>query len=196
MQEEDASSDEEYRNAHGDELEAIALESSSPEPSETLPPFPSQGLRIEELRHLVASCPVGATTNFLCHEVVRQRTVAQGWVDVPSLTDAAKGYYSHTYATVSTAALGGAQGAPQADAPPGTRSHVEVLCEDPLRSSLVGEATHFVSHAWRYRFEDLVASLEAFEADQVTVCHVTLHSTRTHTHMHTHTHTHARTHPS
>ena len=96
MQEEDASSDEEYRNAHGDELKAIALESSSPEPSETLPPFPSQGLRIEELRHLVASCPVGATTNFLCHEVVRQRTVAQGWVDVPSLTDAAKGYYSHT----------------------------------------------------------------------------------------------------
>ena len=53
----------------------------------------------------------------------------------------------------------------QTDAPEGSLSYVDLLLQSGGGSHpLVADATHFVSHAWKYRFHDFVSALETFEA--------------------------------
>ena len=115
--------------------------------SSSMPAFPKLGVRLEVLVQLVKLAPVGATTNLVCHEVVRQRTVTAGWLDVPRLTDPVKGYYAHTYRLVTATGVA----ADRDGAPPGTRSYAQVLQSELATRHLVADATHFVSHAWKYR---------------------------------------------
>ena len=122
-----------------------------------LPPFPRLGVRLEELERLAAKCPEGATTNLLCHEIVRQLTVPSAWRDVAAVSDAAKGWYSHQYEQPSK------PGKMHSNAPKGTRSYAELLQGDAETRPLAGAATHFVSHAWSFIFGDVVAALRAFE---------------------------------
>ena len=112
-----------------------------------MPAFPKLGVTLEVLVQLVKLAPVGATTNLACHEVVRQRTVTAGWLDVPRLTDPVKGYYAHTYRLVTATGVA----ADRDGAPPGTRSYAQVLQSELATRHLVADATHFVSHAWKYR---------------------------------------------
>ena len=76
---------------------------------------------------------------------------------MPTLTDATKGYYSHAYQH--------SDGRSQEEAPLGTCAYTVVLTDDAASRHLVGEATHFVSHAWKYTSSDVVAALQSFEGE-------------------------------
>ena len=137
---------------------------AEPEPCESpaaaaapSPVFPNLGVRLQVLQRLADAIPDAAfTTNQLCHEFVRQRTVPDDWTDVATLTDRARGYYAHSYRQRGT-------GLTQTRAPAGTRSYVQLLSADAKTRKLVGVATHFVSHAWKYTFRDVVAALTDYE---------------------------------
>ena len=107
-------------------------------PSSSGPAFPKLGVRLEVLEQLAREG--ASTTNQLCHEIVRQRTVPAGWEDVPRVSDPARGFYAHAYRQ---------RGADRTQdaAPPGTRALTGVLLADPATAALVGDATHFVSPA-------------------------------------------------
>jgi hypothetical protein len=119
--------------------------------------FPEHGVRLSVLERLASQIPASFTTNELCHEFVRQKTVPDDWTDVATLTDRARGYYAHGYRQRGT-------GLTQTRAPAGTRSYVQRLSADAKTRKLVGVATHFVSHAWKYRFADVLTALEAHVA--------------------------------
>ena len=120
------------------------------------PAFPNLGVRLQVLRQLARDVPDASfTTNQLCHELVRQQTTPYGWQDVPELSDPVRGYYAHRYLERT--------GHTQTRPPTGTRAYTQVLLADPATQHLVGIATHFVSHAWKYTFRDMVAGLCAFE---------------------------------
>ena len=147
-----------------------------------LPAFPTLGVSLKVLTDLANACCVDTTTNFACHEIVRQRTVPHGWVDIPTIVDKGKGWYAHTYQNTRTKVE-------QSGAPAGTRSYAEMLRGTQLLADkvLVGNATHFVSHAWKYRFRDVVDALQVFDAQQESdserfywfdVCSVNQHSSQ------------------
>ena len=66
-------------------------------PLTSFPTFPKLGVKLQVLRELSMLCPTDATTNFVCHEMVKQKTTPAGWVDTATITDADKGWYSHAY---------------------------------------------------------------------------------------------------
>ena len=103
--------------------------------------------------------------------VVAGLTTPAGWVDEPTLVDAARRWYAHRYRRAADAegaaadadAHGAAPSAPPAATPPpGTRSYCELLRARPATAHLVGAPTLFLSHAWLYRFAEVVAALRAF----------------------------------
>ena len=118
------------------------------------------GISARGLRHLVTELGVerSDTTNKVCQLRVKPRTVADGWVDEPQVTDAGRGYYKHSYVCERTGER--REGA----APPGTRSMCDVLLDDPRTAGFVGRPTRFLSHAWLYLFLNLVVALEAYVA--------------------------------
>ena len=151
---------------------AAGLIVPEPEPEPSLPAFPSLGVSIDVLEQVLALCGAGAaaasvaTTSCVCHEIVRQLTVPAGWADNASITNPEKGYYAHEYvrlvadrASVKSGSCASQSIRAHAGAPPGTRSYAKMLAADPATRHMVGTATCFVSHAWQYRFRDLVAAL-------------------------------------
>ena len=102
------------------------------------------------------------TTSDVCQTIVKPRTLPRGWRTQPELTDATNRYYTHTYFPVPDA--GGAEGAPQPTAPPGTKPMCQVLEEDPATRCFVGAPTHFLSHAWGFLFLNLLSGLRSFVA--------------------------------
>ena len=132
-----------------------------PEPEERgYAQYVRHGISARGLRHLVTELGVerSDTTNKVCQLRVKPRTVADGWVDEPQVTDAGRGYYKHSYVCERTGER--REGA----APPGTRSMCDVLLEDPRTAGFVGRPTRFLSHAWLYLFLNLVVALEAYVA--------------------------------
>jgi hypothetical protein len=103
-----------------------------------------------------------STTSDVCHAVIRPATVPHGWADIAELllTDAhgndirGRCWYKHSYCRQKG-------GEAQATAPPGTRSYCQLLLEDPATAHLVGKPTIFFSHAWLYKFANVVAALRA-----------------------------------
>ena len=102
------------------------------------------------------------TTSDVCQTIVKPQTLPRGWRTQPELTDATNRYYTHTYFPVPD--VGGAEGAPQPTAPPGTKSMCQVLEEDPATRRFVGAPTHFLSHAWGFLFLNLLSGLKSFVA--------------------------------
>eukprot|EP01047_Picozoa_sp_COSAG01_P102419 COSAG01_NODE_32012_length_587_cov_5.768443_1_plen_191_part_10 len=104
-----------------------------------------------------------STTSDACHALVKPATVPPGWVDEPEpLTIDAHGndirsrcWYKHRYRRREG-------GEAQGTAPPGTRSYCQLLLDDPATAHLVGRPTIFFSHAWLYKFANVVAALRAF----------------------------------
>ena len=147
-------------------LATTAAAAAAP-PVAGMPPFPRLGVRLKVLRQLArkhgsgsggssgspgdaAGGPQRVTTNYLCHEVVRGMTVPHGWRDVPTLADAAKGWYSHEYERIDAPGGGGGATVKRKAPPAGTCSYASLLQQSAATRHLVGRATHFVSHAWRY----------------------------------------------
>jgi len=118
------------------------------------------GISAAGLRHFYTThghASAGRTTSDLCHSVIKPLTVPAGWECLPTLTDADRRWYSHEYRERAT-------GCTQATPPAGTRSMCEVMAADPVTARFVGRPNVFVSHAWLYLFEDVLAALEAFDA--------------------------------
>ena len=97
------------------------------------------------------------TTSDVCHREIKPATTPDGWECRPKVTDAAKGWYSHSYKETATQAV-------QDEPPPGTKSYLSVLQSEPATRGQVGPANAFVSHAWQFNFLTVVAALEAFVA--------------------------------
>jgi hypothetical protein len=129
------------------------------------------GISVAGLLHAVelfrAHTHPGTTTSDICHAYLKPATVPPGWVDAAELIKVdAEGndisgrcWYTHTYREIAT-------GRTQPDAPPGTRSFCALLEADPATAHLVGKPTHFLSHAWLYKFPNLVEALRAWVAGQ------------------------------
>jgi hypothetical protein len=103
----------------------------------------------------------GRTTSDLCHSVIKPLTVPEEWECLPTLTNADKRWYSHAY---QKRVAEGCTQRSQATPPAGTRSMCEVMEADSDTARFVGKPNVFVSHAWLYNFDEVVAALEAFEA--------------------------------
>ena len=118
------------------------------------------GISAAGLRHFFSAhghTSAGHTTSDICHSVIKPLTAPAGWECLPTLTDAARRWYSHVYRERAT-------GRTQAMPPEGTRSMCEVMAADAVAASFVGKPNVFVSHAWLYLFDDALAALEAFDA--------------------------------
>ena len=107
------------------------------------------------------------TTSDICHQYVRPATVPAGWIDQPELMtfdDAGNDishmrWYKHVYQRVNSAQS-------QPVPPAGTQSFCDLLLQDPETACFVGAPTVFLSHAWLYKFLNLLGALEAFVATQ------------------------------
>ena len=167
----------------GPEAEAAAEAEATPTPetpTTATAPLPTaaeyarHGIAVEALEALLDEVGADATTSDVCHAVVKPATTPAGWVDEPTLVDAARHLYAHRYRRADAADAEGADagaegGAPRsatmpttASPPSGTRSYCELLLARPATAHLVGAPTLFLSHAWLYRFAEVVAALRAF----------------------------------
>jgi hypothetical protein len=118
------------------------------------------GISAAGLRHFFSAhghTSAGHTTSDICHSVIKPLTVPAGWECLPTLTDAARRWYSHVYRERAT-------GRTQAMPPEGTRSMCEVMAADAVAASFVGKPNVFVSHAWLYDFKNVLVALESFAA--------------------------------
>jgi hypothetical protein len=126
--------------------------------------FPRLGLSVDAVRLFVArhrdAIAEGATTSDVCHAVIKPATAPAGWQCVPTLIDAERRWYKHAYRRSDPA--GGSAEQAQDAVPPGTRSYCELLRDDAATAHLVGQATVFFSHAWLFRFENVVEAMQAF----------------------------------
>jgi hypothetical protein len=104
-----------------------------------------------------------STTSDACHALVKPATVPLGWVDEPEPLAVdehgndirSRCWYKHRYRRREG-------GEAQGTAPAGTRSYCQLLLDDPATAHLVGKPTIFFSHAWLYKFANVVAALRAF----------------------------------
>ena len=110
------------------------------------------------------------TTSDVCQKLVKPQTMPPGsdWEDAPELitTDAQgndvsqNGWYKHLYRRPD--------GSVQSEPPAGTLSFCRLLTLDSGTTNFVGKPTHFLSHAWSYRFEDIVDAVRAFDAQRLS----------------------------
>ena len=125
--------------------------------------YVAYGLTVGGLRHVAKEFGIGAdvTTSDLCQLHIKGRTLPPHYTSEPRLVDATNRYYNHTY--YHTPDEGSAP--VQCEGPPtDTCSMAEVMLRNPSTARFVGKPTHFLSHAWLYRFLNLVAALEAYVA--------------------------------
>eukprot|EP01048_Picozoa_sp_COSAG05_P009490 COSAG05_NODE_784_length_7362_cov_36.913810_1_plen_741_part_00 len=121
-----------------------------------------EGLELFLQRH-AEDITVDTTTSDICHALIKPATVPAGWTDeamqitVNEHGDDIRGrrWYRHSYREV-------ASGQAQDEAPPGTRSYCELLLGDPATASMVGQPTLFLSHAWVFKFRNVVTALRHF----------------------------------
>jgi hypothetical protein len=116
------------------------------------------GISIDGLRHALVRWPEitdQTTTSDLCHAFIKPDTVPCDWTDKVELIDSEKRWYKHLYVHCGT-------GKSQSNAPSGTVSFCEHLLMDPALSKFVGKPTHFLSHAWLYKFKNVLSALDSF----------------------------------
>ena len=117
--------------------------------------YAQDGVTIEALEDLIPTYNItpDMTTSDVCHALIKPNTTPDGWEDVAVLIDPDKRWYEHTYRNGEEIC---------ADPPAGTFSYAEKLRRNPGKAGWVGTPNHFVSHAWSYKFVDVVAALRAY----------------------------------
>eukprot|EP01046_Picozoa_sp_COSAG06_P037427 COSAG06_NODE_4223_length_4454_cov_5.117566_4_plen_727_part_00 len=126
----------------------------------------SVGGLLRVITMLMAQRDGTVTTSDFCQRFIKPRTVPAGWVDEPQLIledddgndVSANRWYTHSYVQSATDER---QSAP----PSGTRSMCALLKADPASAHLVGKPTHFLSHAWTYKFIELVSAIQGFVSE-------------------------------
>jgi hypothetical protein len=91
----------------------------------------------------------------VCHTIVKIRTAPPGWACEATLTNAEKRWYAHRYIDATDPSHSVTQ------APPGTRSFLQKLAADPETAHFVGAPSVFLSHAWSYRFRNVIAAVRS-----------------------------------
>eukprot|EP01048_Picozoa_sp_COSAG05_P006296 COSAG05_NODE_403_length_10204_cov_874.669372_6_plen_233_part_00 len=82
--------------------------------------------------------------------------ISLGWVCEPELINAEKRWYNHRYVNVADPSITADQ------APPGTRSFLQKLAADPQTAHFVGVPTVFLSHAWTYKFRNVITAIRNY----------------------------------
>eukprot|EP01043_Picozoa_sp_COSAG02_P052370 COSAG02_NODE_5629_length_4171_cov_2.909180_1_plen_574_part_00 len=140
----------------------------SPCPRGSGPPFPRMGVSIEGVL-LIQSMfenvlTEDTTTSDICHLIVRPLTCDPRYRDISTATHRLHGWYSHRYVVRGSEmqTLPATVDAP--DAPSATwsvsRSWCDLLCTDPAKAKWGAPATGFFSHAWSFKFCDVVGALK------------------------------------
>ena len=128
-----------------------------------MPDFPYVGITVDGLEHFArlhaGEITAASTTSDVCHTVIKPITVPIGWIDVATLFDAKKGWYSHQYKNRATGVM-------QQIAPAGTMSYCEKLKVCSATAHFVGKSTVFLSHAWSFCFLNVLAALRDFVDSQ------------------------------
>eukprot|EP01047_Picozoa_sp_COSAG01_P003468 COSAG01_NODE_103_length_26263_cov_31.957728_12_plen_744_part_00 len=123
------------------------------------PPFSNLGISLVGLEDFLATHGAaigeGTTTSDVCHAVIKPLTTPPGWACEAALIDAEKRWYRHRYVDAGS-------GAASDRAPPGTCSYLQRLRRAPETAAFVGAPTVFLSHAWTYKFRNVVAALRSY----------------------------------
>ena len=124
---------------------------------------PTTGISLDGLLHMVEllgpRLTAETTTSDVCHAFIKPMTTPAGWADEATLTDAAQRWYKHSY-------VHGASGERRSEPPGGTRSLCVLWSAEAATAHMVGAPTHFLSHAWTYKFLNLVEALRSFVASR------------------------------
>jgi hypothetical protein len=102
------------------------------------------------------------TTSDVCNVLIKPATIPAGWRHHPTCVNAEKSWFSHEYEDLKT-------GTRQTEAPPGTSSMCDVLRDDPTTARHIGRPTVFFSHAWLFRFLDVLAAMEARTSSSTSI---------------------------
>ena len=142
----------------------VDLTEPEPEPDGALvhtlsgPAFPNKGITLEGLEAFLSSyereITETTTTSDVCHATVKILTVTPGWTCVATLINPEKSWYKHQYVNNET-------GEKRDTSPAGSSSYLDLLQKDPQTAVYVGRPTIFLSHAWTYKFRNLLAALRS-----------------------------------
>jgi hypothetical protein len=124
------------------------------------PPFPNVGVSLEGLEFCLSifdpEITEDTTTSDVCHAIIKPQTAPPGWVCEPELINPEKRWFKHRYINVADPNI-------TADtAPPGTRSFLQKLKADPQTAPFIGTPTVFLSHAWTYKFRNVIAAVRNY----------------------------------
>lgn len=106
------------------------------------------------------------TTSDVCHFWAKPMTCPAGWEYKPTLVNAEDGFYTSLYREKAT-------GREQCEPPDGTKSLCELCSQNAKTARFVGKPNIFVSHAWQYKFLELVAALRAFVDEEAQIATLT-----------------------
>eukprot|EP01047_Picozoa_sp_COSAG01_P014816 COSAG01_NODE_730_length_14022_cov_127.417511_6_plen_849_part_00 len=125
-----------------------------------LPTFPSLGVTVEVMSAILSDKRITAqsTTDWVCHTIIKPATVPDGWEeDVEAVSMPWGTKYQARYKCL-------ASGEVQVEPPPGTQSLAEKLRQ--AGHTGVSVANVFFSHAWKFKFADVVKAMQTFVAHQ------------------------------
>jgi hypothetical protein len=120
------------------------------------PNFPDGGVTVNIMEGILRDERIAAdsTTDIVCHTIIKPATVPPGWEEI--VTPVAKPWgtlYQATYKNLTTGKL-------QSTPPPGTSCLCDKLMAAGHRGA--GKANVFFSHAWKFKFVDVVAAMRTF----------------------------------
>ena len=118
--------------------------------------FPSGGITVETMEAILRDERICAstTTDEVCHTIIKPATVPAGWVEIVQPKAVSWGtMYVTKYKNLTTGEL-------SPHPPPGTGALSDVL--QRLGHSGIGKATVFFSHAWKFKFVDVVMAMRTF----------------------------------
>jgi len=112
--------------------------------------FRDKGLIMDEIND-------DMSTSDVCHRLVKNDTTPLGWEYRWQCVNPDKGWYDCSYLEEATGTEVDSK-----HSPVGTKSFCSLMLESPETARYVGKPTVFLSHAWSYKFVDLVGALRSF----------------------------------
>jgi hypothetical protein len=124
--------------------------------------FPDGGITVDVMEAILRDDRITAehTTDRVCHTIIKPATVPHGWIELIEEEAMPWGtLFKPSYQKVDT-------GLVQSEPPAGTMCLADKL--KAMGHAGVGTANVFFSHAWKFRFVDVVAAMRTFADQQCT----------------------------
>ena len=125
-----------------------------------MPTFPDRGVTVEVMEAILRDDRITAlsTTDLVCHTILKPATVPPGWEELIDTQPMPWGtLYKASYRQHGTGLI-------QHTPPAGTLCLADKLAA--VGHSGIGKANVFFSHAWKFRFADVVAAMRTFVEQQ------------------------------